>query len=323
MPVYGPAPFLSQAIESVYQSQNVEIEFIIVLDRCTNSDYLKLIGTNPPNIEIKILVSEQPGIVPALNLGIINAGNEFIARLDADDLVISERFESQAKILTAFPEVVCLGTQLIFIDEQNKVLGHTRYPTKHKDVLRRMLYQNCIGHPSVMYRKSAVEKVGGYREILTGSEDYDLWLRLADIGEVRNLSQKLTKYRKSHFQFTNQISSRQQITESASRIYAAMRKLDLVETYPEKFESLNQNNVQNILKIRSTNKGIAADLMAAEYINSAYRDRANRDPKFGELFRVLYKLVLAGLLSPKILRHFIVGLFLYRSISIQNSNRSE
>ena len=322
MPVYGEAPYLLAAIESVYKSQNVEIEFILVLDRCTNSDFRDALHVCPQNVEMKIINSDNPGIVPALNIGIAAAKYELIARLDSDDLVTPDRFHHQVEFLNNFEEVVCVGTQLIFIDELGNEFGHTKYPTKHKDILERMKYQNCIGHPSVMFRKSAVQKVGGYRELLTGSEDYDLWLRLGEIGKILNLPLELTKYRRSKFQFTNQLESKQPITESASRVYAAMRRLSIRENLPQEPHLLGESNFRNISKIQSINSKVSKDLMAADYLNQAYRARSKISSRYIGITKVVRSLLLAGWYSPRLLLSFMRGHIRFRSVRDKFSNRS-
>ena len=322
MPVYGPAPYLLAAIESVYKSRNVEIEFILVLDRCTNSDFQEAIQISPRNIEIKVIYSDYPGIVPALNLGIAVAKYELIARLDSDDLVTPDRLHNQVEFLNSFKEVVCVGTQLIFIDESGSEFGYTKYPTDHKHILERMNYQNCIAHPSVMFRKSAVERVGGYREIFTGSEDYDLWLRLSEIGELSNLPLELTKYRRSIFQFTNQLESKQPITDSATRISGAMRMLNIVENFPEESTLLGEYNSQNISKIRLIDSKVSDMLIAANYLNQAYRARSKISSRNIGITKVAQSLLLAGWFSPSLLLSFMRGHFRFRSVRGQFSKRS-
>ena len=183
MPVHGKAPFLSAAIESVYRANKVNIEFIIILDRCENTEIWETVELCPPNIEISVLTSNAPGIVPALNLGIENAKHELVARLDSDDLACPGRFISQIEFMNTYQNVVCVGTQMVFIDENGHEFGHTNYPVKHHNIMSRMKYQNCIGHPSVMFKKTLVQELGSYRQVLAGSEDYDLWLRLIFAGK--------------------------------------------------------------------------------------------------------------------------------------------
>jgi len=316
MPVYGDAPFLNDAIESVYKSRGVEIEFILILDRCTNTDFWKTIQFSPSNIEIKVLNSNSPGIVPALNLGIASAKYELVARLDSDDLAVPERFLEQVKYLDKFQEVVCVGTQLVFIDEAGVEFGNTKYPIQHQDILAHMRYQNCMGHPSVMFRKSLVERVGGYREFLTGSEDYDLWLRLSEIGNLANLSLALTKYRKSRFQFTNLLKSTQPITDSACRISVEMRRLSIYEDPLNGNESLIDYNHDNLLQIRSINPKIAGKLKAADYLNDAFRHWSKVNSNRGALFKVAQNLILVGWFSPGLAASFALGRI--RNYSVRN-----
>ena len=317
IPVHGAAPFLSAAIDSVYKSQSVEIELILVLDRCTNSEFKKTIETCPPNIDVKIIYSGFPGIVPALNLGIAEAKYELIARLDSDDLVTPERFLSQVKYLDRFKEVVCVGTQLHFIDEEGIEFGYTNYPTGHRDILKKMEYQNCIGHPSVMFRKSIVQQIGGYREFLTGSEDYDLWLRLSEIGNLSNLPMKMTKYRVSKFQFTNQIKLIQPLTESACRISAAMRRLKIIENPPKNNESLSDYNLRNFFEIKLLNPKIAAEIKAAEYLNGAYREWSNTASVISRLVGVAQNMLWAGRFSPRLVVSFFLGRIRFHSVRDQ------
>lgn len=317
MPVHGEAPFLSAAIESVFKSQDVYIDFVIVLDRCTNNSFWQTLNLCPPNIVVTVVNSDTPGIVPALNLGIENAKNDLVARLDSDDLASPERFSSQIEFMNSYKSIVCVGSQMTLIDENGIEYGHTNYPVNHGDIRNRMKFQNCLGHPSVMFRKNAVQRIGNYRQTLAGSEDYDLWLRLEQVGELANLPQKYTKYRKSKYQITNQLHSKQPITESASRIFAAMRSLNIPENLPEEQDCLTQLNAHNISEIKKVDKKIARELISAEFLSKAYRARTKKDYDKFSSFKVIHSLVLAGWFSRKLLSSFIIGYFRFRSVTFE------
>ena len=102
MPVHGDAPFLSAAIKSVFKSQEANIDFVIILDRCTNTEFWETLNFCPQNIEVTVVTSDTPGIVPALNLGIKSAKNELVARLDSDDLATPERFSAQIEFMNMY-----------------------------------------------------------------------------------------------------------------------------------------------------------------------------------------------------------------------------
>lgn len=320
MPVHGEAPFLSDAIESVFKAQEVNIDFIIILDRCANKEFRETLNFCPKNVTVTVVTSDIPGIVPALNLGIERARNDFVARLDSDDLAIPERFSTQIEFMNMNKDVVCVGSQMTLIDENGNEYGHTNYPTKHFDIMKRMKYQNCIGHPSVMFQKKAVQTVGNYRQILTGSEDYDLWLRLGEVGELANLPQKYTKYRKSKFQITNHLNSTQPITEHSSRIFAAMRNLNIPENLPKEQDSLTALNFRNISKVKTLNSKIARELISAEFLSTAYRERTKKNSRIFSLRKILKSLLLAGWFSPKLLLSFINGHYRFRSVKFEKKN---
>jgi glycosyltransferase involved in cell wall biosynthesis len=318
MPIHGSAPFLNAAISSIFESRNVKIDLILVLDRCTNSNLQELIRLAPANIEVTVIHSLSPGIVPALNLGIANAKHDLIARLDSDDLADPDRFHQQVEYLTTFKEVVCLGTQMDFIDEFGNQFGYTNYPTRHLGIVRRMKYQNCIGHPSAMFRNSTFHQVGGYREYLSGSEDYDLWIRMSEIGILANLQVKLTKYRSSQFQVSNQIKLTQLTTDSACLISAAMRRLNISENAPERNDLLFDSNLVNIHKIEAVNRAIAREIKAAAHLNNAFRERAKEISVHIKVLRTAQELFKAGFNKPSIILSFLVDRLWHRSVRVRH-----
>jgi hypothetical protein len=106
-----------------------------------------------------------------------------------------DRLEKQLKEMANRPNLVCLGSQITFIDIEGHLVGASKFPNRPKQIRLALPATNCIAHPSVIMRKSAVEKVGGYLENLDGVEDYHLWLKLLQVGDVANHPEKLTAYR--------------------------------------------------------------------------------------------------------------------------------
>lgn len=128
-------------------------------------------------------------------MGVSKSSAPLIARLDADDVMTPERLEKQLREMVSGPNLVCLGSQIAFIDVEDKMIGASKFPNSTKQVRLALPATNCIAHPSVILRKSAVEKVGGYLENLDGVEDYHLWLKLLQVGDVANHPERLTLYR--------------------------------------------------------------------------------------------------------------------------------
>ena len=251
MPVHGSAPYLLESVVSVINQDHENWELILVLDRPTENLTNTVDSLVERDKRIKTIISPGAGIVDALNFGLLNAKSELIARLDSDDIMERERLSVQSEYLMQKPEIVCLGTQMTFIDEKGKLLGSSRYPINYRQVRNNLKYQNCLGHPSVMYRKRQVIEAGGYRRILTGVEDYDLWLRLAKDLQIENLDQKLTKYRVSVGQYSKSFGEKYTILEEAARLDSLF---SFIKSIPENLQTLDTLNV-GVKKARQKNFG--------------------------------------------------------------------
>jgi len=195
MPVHGDAIFFESALQSCIESNDVSIEILVVLDRpSTHTRELaksySLILSN-----IRVLESAIPGISAALNLGIQNACSEFIARLDSDDIMIPSRLKIQKAVLMNNSEIDCCGSQVVHINESNLHIRKSNYPLSPGDISSRLTYTNSLAHSAVMFRKSIVLALGGYRSIYDGAEDYDLWLRLNNEKNIINVPEYLTYFR--------------------------------------------------------------------------------------------------------------------------------
>lgn len=194
MPVHGQAPFLEKAIESVLAQSIKDLELLVIFDR-PNEDAISTVERyKAGDVRIRTLFSTTPGISAALNQGLAESNSALIARLDCDDVMEKNRLREQETILQD-DRIVCVGSQLRIMDENGNTLRHTHYPTKPASIKSSLRIRNVVAHPSVMYRKTAISLVGGYRPEFNGAEDYDLWIRLSKIGQIVNINQPLTHYR--------------------------------------------------------------------------------------------------------------------------------
>jgi glycosyltransferase involved in cell wall biosynthesis len=145
------------------------------------------------SLNFRVIESVQPGIVPALNLGLANIRSEFVARMDEDDLMMPERLYLQRQYLYRNKRTLVVGGQLQLIDVDDKVIGHSRYRNEIETGSVRVLQSSPIAHPAAMFRREAVEQIGGYREFLP--EDWDLWVRLNERGPIANIEENVLNYR--------------------------------------------------------------------------------------------------------------------------------
>jgi glycosyltransferase involved in cell wall biosynthesis len=194
MSVYNGEKYLSEAIDSVLIQTFKNFEFIIVNDGSTD-DSLDLIKTYSDS-RIKIIDQKNTGLSKALNNGIKIAQGKYIARLDADDIALSTRFEKQIEYLENNHGCVALGSNAIYISEKGEELYVSNYSTKWEDIKSKLPIKNPFFHSAVMFRRDACVKSGLYYEkIVHHIEDIILWNKLTDYGELRNLEEPLIKYR--------------------------------------------------------------------------------------------------------------------------------
>ena len=147
-------------------------------------------------IELTLVTLEQNlGLAQALNHGLAACRHNIVVRADADDISLPERFASQVGIL-AGSELAVLGAAMYEVDEGDSRIEATRHPLEGDAAIKKVLAaRNPIFHPTVVFKKSAVQAVGGYEEV-PGAEDYWLWTRMAQAGfSFRNLPEPLVKYR--------------------------------------------------------------------------------------------------------------------------------
>lgn len=135
-------------------------------------------------------------ITEQLNRGISIAESEFIARADADDINELWRLESQIDFLTANPSVAAVGTALTIINAQGKMIATRAYPETHTEIAKAMHSYNALAHPTVVFRKAAVQQAGGYDYSGRPAQDYELWSRMIKLGyQFANLSERGVRYR--------------------------------------------------------------------------------------------------------------------------------
>ncbi len=201
MPVFNAESTLNECIKSILGQTLQSIELVVVDDFSTDQSISVLRSYNDPRI--KIFENREKGIVPALNRGIEKCRSEFIARMDADDVMYPERLQKQYELMRhdsaltlcatqarKFPEAIIRAGYIEYMRWQNACLSQ-------QDIVNQIYIESPFAHPSVMFRKSRVQALGSYRD---GEfpEDYELWLRLMQAGErMVKLEQVLIDWRES------------------------------------------------------------------------------------------------------------------------------
>ncbi|MFZ5485084.1 MAG: glycosyltransferase [Pseudomonadota bacterium] len=207
MSVHNGGKYLEEAIDSVLYQTYKNFEFIIANDASTDNtlDVLNKYKTQDSRIKI-VNFTENKGLVGALNELLAHINGEFTARMDADDVSLPNRFACQVAEFIANDDLVLLGTLFDYIDGSGLQFAKGR-PPHNNDALQKYLMNegNPFCHPSVMMRTRHVKALGGYRQIVNRyAQDYDLFLRLSELGTVANIPDVLMHYRIHEGQITVQ-----------------------------------------------------------------------------------------------------------------------
>lgn len=183
LPVYNGdnASFLKVAIESIIQQTMVPDEILLLIDGPVNKNIKQILDYYSKNYQEIISViyfKENRGLGKTLNDGVLLSRNEIIARMDADDFSLPNRFEKQIAYFKNDKTLTLVGGNIQeYSYDMEEKLNQRVVPSNIKDIRKFAKIRNPFNHMTVMFRKSDVLKVGNYNDISL-FEDYYLWIKL-------------------------------------------------------------------------------------------------------------------------------------------------
>lgn len=189
MSVHNGEPWLREAVESVLVQTASDFELIVIDDGSTDGTPAALAAILDPRLHVER--QEWRGLTQSLNRALRLANAPLLARMDADDVSLPERFERQLAFLDAHPDVGLLGTGCHEISAGGEILRTISPPGDDGAIRRALIQRNPFVHSSVMMRRATLERVGGYDEALRVAQDYDLWMRLSRVTRLANLAEPL------------------------------------------------------------------------------------------------------------------------------------
>lgn len=268
MGVHNGSKYLREAIDSILNQTFADFEFLIVNDASTDESPTLLAGYSDPRIKV-INNQGNLGLTKSLNKALAVAQGEYIARMDADDISLPERFEVQKKFLDEHPEIAVVGSATIIIDDNGKESGGKK-PVTDPDLLKfYILLKNQITHSSVMFRKKIILENGGYDESVKYAQDYDLWSRLLHKKmALSNIEQPLLKYR-FHLKSITQGSTKGKAYESAMKtVYKNMSYYTAIPQ--ESFESFTESFHSH--KVPTLKKAIMVQKILSSFANAYIKE---------------------------------------------------
>ena len=217
MPVYNAMPYLPEAVGSILAQTHDDLT-ILALDDGSTDGSLEYLRDHPdPRVEV-VSDGRHHGVGALLNHGIAVACGDLIARMDADDLCPPDRFARQVAALRDDPALAAVGTQFQYMGNGGRLGFARRLPLDHASIhrdLRRGVL--AVIHASLMLRTAPLRAIGGYHFAGIG-EDWDMFLRLAEIGRFGNLAEIGYLYR---LHATNATALHQQLTQRRIRYACA------------------------------------------------------------------------------------------------------
>lgn len=227
MPIYNAEKYLVKALKSVLDQTFTDFEVIAINDGSTDSSEVILHRFAQQDDRIHIFSQPNLGLIDTLNKGITYVNGQYIARIDADDIALPELFARQVAFLDSHPEYVAVGVQVLMIDSEDDPIRVTNDAITHEEIdAEHLLGLGTFSHSGSMIRRDAIVSVGGYRKEIKSAEDIDLWLRLAEIGKLRNLPEVLLKYR-LHLKSIGHSKRKQQIDSTRRLIIDAHQRRGL------------------------------------------------------------------------------------------------
>ena len=195
LPVYNAQDYLRESIDSILGQTFADFELIIINDGSTDGS--KAIMDSYIDPRIVIIDQENAGLPVSLNRSITKAKGKYLARQDADDVSLPDRLSEQVAYLEAHPDCALLGTWAQIIEKEHLTNRELTHPSENGEIQIKLLFYNCFVHSSVMMRKATLNQCGVYPEDPEKfpPEDYDLWLRIAQVAQVANLPKVLLQYR--------------------------------------------------------------------------------------------------------------------------------
>ena len=244
MPVFNAEKYLNEALITLSKQTFNDFEIIAINDGSKDSSLSILNEYSKTEQRLIVLNQENIGITKTLNKGIELARGDYIARMDADDLCLPQRFEHQLKYIENNELDMC-GTQFEMFGIFH---GLSKYPINCKDCYLSLLLKNSFAHSSILIKKSVISKYK-YNEIYKYSQDYDLWCRLAiDNVKMGNTPEVLIRFRTSEGQVSTannkkQLNFAQCIAKSYWGKYSLTRDL----LYPMCLLDSNNNGVNELM----------------------------------------------------------------------------
>ena len=223
--------YLKKSLDSIFCQSIIPDEVVLVEDGpLTEELYLILDEYEKKYPQLKrIKLPVNGGLGKALNEGLKHCSYDLVARMDTDDICFPDRFEKQIRYMLDNPDIDISSAWIEeFEEEVNNIKSVKKVPETHKEVSVYIKSRNPLNHPAVIFRKSAIEKAGGYQHFPL-FEDYYLWARMfANGSKFGNIQEPLLHFRTSSDMFKRRGGIRYAV--NSAKFQWQLHKLGIIST---------------------------------------------------------------------------------------------
>lgn len=220
LPVFNAERYIRDAVQSILDQTWLDFELILIDDGSTDGTLQLLRGFEACDHRVVLVFRENRGLVATLNEGLDLAQGQWIARMDADDIAIKDRFARQLQWLESTGADICGTWVQFFGTSDHRIVKH---PVSDPAIKTALFFGSVFAHPSVMMRASLAKKLR-YDKDWERCEDYDFWQRAASANwKMTNLPDVLLMYRQHDAQIsTASTGVQQELTQNIRRRHWVM-----------------------------------------------------------------------------------------------------
>ncbi len=223
IPTYNCSKYIVPAVKSVLAQKYTDYELLILDDGSTDNTE-EIVSKISDSRIVYLKNSSNKGIVYTLNKGIDLAKGEYIARMDADDIVLGNRLQVQTDFLSKNPDYGIVGGWYQVTNENGKIIDTVEGVTNCSSAQLGLLFRNQFAH-SVVTMRTDLAKQLKYDPEFQYCEDYDLWVRFAEVSKVTNLPAYYLSYR----WYSENSCNRKQKELKQAMLNLLSRELDKIE----------------------------------------------------------------------------------------------
>ncbi|MBQ9637723.1 MAG: glycosyltransferase [Prevotella sp.] len=240
LPVFNASAHLQECIDSVLAQTYTDYELLVMDDGSTDNSVSIAEGYEDERVRV---VACEHNFIQTLNRGIEESRGKYIARMDADDLMMPERLEKQVGLMESFPSITVCSSAAQAFGLTEEVFGVGYGNINHP--LLSFLLGNFVIHPSVMIRKDFLTKNNLLYKNYPYAEDYKLWMEIGmAAGKFYVIPTPLIKYRISE----NQVSNRHRAEQNETALSIRQEILDELLARNQCESALVHNLYDNILE---------------------------------------------------------------------------